>query len=272
MPMSVKSCEQFEARLNALLDERRFPEQDAALQAHAAVCAECRASLAVQGRLWASLSASQLSRPAPRQDVRPLSPPPGASLRSTSVRARQGAADFRRASPVRTWLVGGAVAALVLAAVVGGNRIGRWSGLRAPASRSLAYDGSMMLRRSGTPRRSGTQPHQWALGQPDIGRSRTGPLAGQPGVEPSQLPPEARAAVSVFPSLPIRWPDLDAAKIAEAGPLKGVQELSAGIRPLADSMGTVMSIFWPNSTGGTEASGDSRSPDTSAVSPMSWVS
>lgn len=45
-------CREFEARLQAVLDARRKPEQDRLLVEHAHCCAACRQTLAAQRRVW----------------------------------------------------------------------------------------------------------------------------------------------------------------------------------------------------------------------------
>lgn len=60
-------CEQFEERLDQLLDERRSPCVDPSLAAHAAGCAGCRELLAGCGLLLGALPG--LPRPAPSADL-----------------------------------------------------------------------------------------------------------------------------------------------------------------------------------------------------------
>jgi hypothetical protein len=59
------SCEKFEIRLQALLDERLRPEDDAPLRSHADGCPSCGARLAAQAALWDGLA----SRPEPQPSV-----------------------------------------------------------------------------------------------------------------------------------------------------------------------------------------------------------
>lgn len=53
-------CEQFDHRLNRLLDLRRLPESDAQLRAHAETCEDCRQLLATQEALFDGLEHSSL--------------------------------------------------------------------------------------------------------------------------------------------------------------------------------------------------------------------
>ncbi len=60
-------CETFEQRMHALLDNRRRPEVDAQLRAHAAGCRPCKEQLNSQENLFAGLELLEL--PEPREDL-----------------------------------------------------------------------------------------------------------------------------------------------------------------------------------------------------------
>lgn len=53
-------CEQFEDRLQLLLDQRRVPERDTQLVAHAQVCPPCRELLSVQAQLFDALELAEV--------------------------------------------------------------------------------------------------------------------------------------------------------------------------------------------------------------------
>lgn len=57
------SCEKFEIRLQALLDERLRPEDDAPLRRHADACPACRDRLAAQSALWDGLASRSARLP-----------------------------------------------------------------------------------------------------------------------------------------------------------------------------------------------------------------
>jgi hypothetical protein len=52
-------CDKFEARMQKMLDERRAPRTDADLEAHAAICDDCRELLALQECLQVGIEQSQ---------------------------------------------------------------------------------------------------------------------------------------------------------------------------------------------------------------------
>jgi hypothetical protein len=71
-------CEQFEDRLQLLLDQRRVPERDTQLVAHAQVCPPCREFLSIQTHLFDALDLAdvpQLPESFARDVVAQVRPP-----------------------------------------------------------------------------------------------------------------------------------------------------------------------------------------------------
>lgn len=107
-------CHEFEERMHALLDERRLPQSDARLLAHAEQCPDCRLNL----RAWEMLS----------QNLGQASShlPPGGFAQRIVSQVEVRPAAYRSTTRYRIWLLAGAAATAaavaLLALTIGQNR------------------------------------------------------------------------------------------------------------------------------------------------------
>jgi hypothetical protein len=99
-------CHEFEERMQALLDERRLPQSDARLLAHARSCAECSQWLLAQELLFRSLG-------------RALSPAPSGDFAERVLCQVEAQPDWRRrGTPGRVWLAAGVAATIAAVALL----------------------------------------------------------------------------------------------------------------------------------------------------------
>ncbi|MEX2027703.1 MAG: hypothetical protein WEH44_10380, partial [Pirellulaceae bacterium] len=107
-------CHEFEERMHTLLDERRLPQSDAHVLAHAQQCRDCRLNL----RTWQLLSQNL------GPDSLPL--PPGGFAQRVVSQWEVRPPAYRSAGRYRPWLLAGAVATAaavgLLALTTGQNR------------------------------------------------------------------------------------------------------------------------------------------------------
>ena len=231
------SCEWFEERLQDILDQRQDPAADPRLRKHVRSCLGCRSLLAAQRRLFfvfprgARREEEDLELTASADDGR-LAELPG-----------KGGATWRKWTAVTS--SGAVVAALVVILAVG-PMANRRNELK-PTSDAMSLAEFAILAADGP---SGVR-------EPE--RLATIELAAdepQPMGEPPLVLLVARLSESIA-TLP-------------ASRLDGVHELAEGIRPLADSVGSMVEALrqrWQ----GSRVERIPTAPDTSWVVGWDWV-
>ncbi|HUE72262.1 MAG TPA: hypothetical protein VMP01_15365 [Pirellulaceae bacterium] len=107
-------CHEFEERMHTLLDERRLPQSDARLLAHAEQCPDCRLNL----RAWEVLSQNL--------DQASSHLPPGGFAQRVVSQLEVRPAEYGAPTRYRSWLLAGAAATAaaigLLAVTIGQNR------------------------------------------------------------------------------------------------------------------------------------------------------
>jgi hypothetical protein len=214
-------CREFENRLNAVLDERRWPATDPLLAAHAMHCDECRQLLSLQAALIDGLS---------RRNLPPL--PRDFAGRVVAAAGRDDAPVLvARQRTSRAWLAIGAMlasAAMMLLAV-SLVRIAR------RGDRMAVEHGN---RESALVGKGPRQPSRLAAVQPGVGR-RMGALE-QPGaisgadwlIEAPRLPNRLREYRGAIDELVVSLPEA-------ASRLHEVEQVAPGIRPLRATFSTI---------------------------------
>jgi hypothetical protein len=222
-------CIDFEDRLNEVLDLRLSPADDAVLQAHADVCADCRELLSAQANLFVGLAQLRRANRAPDfsrrviADLRPEVVNVDLSVISDTSHSRRGWFTLLTSA-----------AAIVLAVSVGVWVAGRNSGSRETVTR--------------TPSR------------PKAGTGLAVAKPGTPLVKPAEVPqvsPPPAPLIVVVPALPPRSPALPGmdqamASLASHWPQAGqwppvetlnveqVEHYAPGIRPIRESFGVAL--------------------------------
>lgn len=198
-------CQEFENRLNAVLDERTNPESDSRLTAHARDCEECRSLLTGQRSLFAGLRQSSVPR---------LSP---AFSRRAVEQAAVVSAPCAAPAPQRVWLAVGALLASAAAALLTVSLV--WYARRGPSVTNEGGSATAAIMENGKP----TGPAS------NRSRSRHGTYGGgfalaQPGwlVEAPRLPDHVQTSID---SLPQALP-------ATIERINEVERLAPGMRPI----------------------------------------
>ena len=178
-------CQEFESRLNDLLDQRLSPEADPPLTSHAQQCGACREVLTLQGLLWRGLKANRPAPPAHDFSARVVA----------NVQPADAPSPVSRPARGRHWLITRGLALTAGAAVMLlGARLIFFRGENQPANLASpsprpnvvepnpAPPTTLAIRSPGAPPRNGPAP--------------TSPV-NDPSAAPPSLPPGAIA--SAFP-------------------------------------------------------------------------
>ena len=200
-------CPEFEQRLNAVLDDRRSPNADPRLAAHAAECPQCRQILDEHDALLSGIS--HLAAPTLRRDfarrtlaaARPLSPHVVSNPRSEKL--------WSAAAP----LLAAAAAMLITVSVVWYARLSGWNRF------DRTEDAARLI-----------------IESPGLAMANRGPSSNATGgdwlIEMPRLPSRLRAYRSAFGELAMAFPDA-------ALRLEEVEHLAAGMRPLRASFAVI---------------------------------
>ena len=208
-------CEDFESRLNELLDERRHPRFDALVSRHARLCPECRDLLTVYGIVleqWQSLALA-----APSEDI--------------SARVLAGVQNPLVASRHRhlTWLAWSVAASVALVMVLSRNApqhavhptpIARAT----PATKVAPAIDHSTINSPGVGDLALDATTRYA----DLARDTSSALAHVRFLLPAAAEPlfaESLTANSILPSQ----------AVARLQPANSLAEVAAGFKPLADS-------------------------------------
>lgn len=230
-------CTDFEDRLNELLDDRRAPQDDAALQAHAEICSECREMLLAQESLFRGVALLQRRTPAPELGKR--------VLRELNAPGTPGNAPPPTLAPLpspprRSWLPLLAAAAAVMLAVGFSvwlvNRGNQVRNIAQPRDRGVHPKGLAI----GTPGKrvnpkqneSLVPPPQVAVKQPIVVSPET--LSPQTRIltpEEHEQYREAMASLATQLSTSAQWPQIDNIDMEHYAP---------GIRPIRESFGVAL--------------------------------
>jgi hypothetical protein len=240
-------CTDFEDRLNELLDDRRAPQDDAALQAHAETCSECREMLLAQESLFRGVALLQRRTPAPELGKRVLrelnAPAPALAPLPSPSR--------------RSWLPMLAAAAAVLLAVGFSiwlvNRGNQTPNIAQPRDRGAHPEGLAI----GTPgKRVNPKQNESLVPPPQVTVKQ--PLVVSPQTLPPQtkiLTPEeheqyrqAMASLATQLSTSAQWPQIENIDMEHYAP---------GIRPIRESFGVALEALLR-----TIPSGKKDSPQT----------
>lgn len=240
-------CTDFEDRLNELLDDRRVPQDDAALQAHAESCSECREMLLAQESLFRGVALLQRRTPAPelgKRVLRELNTPVATLAPLLSP-------------PRRSWMPLLATAAAVLLAV----GLSVWLVNRGNQDPNIAQ-----------PRDRGAHPEGLAIGTPGkrVNPKQNESLTPAPQVaikpptvlSPQNLSPQTRAltpeeneqyrqamaSLATQLSTSAQWPQIENIDMEQYAP---------GIRPIRESFGVALEALLK-----TIPSGKKDSPQT----------
>ena len=210
-------CREFERRLNAALDERKRPEADTSLTAHAAECEDCRQFLEGQELLFVGLS--RIAAPSLGCDFAPQVVAKAEMKRSPMV-------PFRARLLVATCL-GSAAAMLVALSTV-------WYARRSDAvavQKSAAAASPIVASRQGNPSLAMIQP-----GGPrrSVAPGGLTPVTGADWlIEAPRLPGHLRNCRGAIDELAIVLPEA-------ALRLDEMEQMAPGIRPLR----AALSIVW----------------------------
>jgi hypothetical protein len=229
-------CENFESRLNQILDRRARPETDEMLLAHAATCEPCRELLAVGELLFDGvdlLETPEISPGFARRVVDKLAP-------------RHRTSSF---APGRWLGPAAAVAALLVVAVISGRHL--WW----PSGRMVASPGS------GQPTKSiSTAPGTLAVTSPPT--KRVAPSASQ---RPSVTRPAAVIAEptnddyrELLETLAHRLPDVP------RDSLESVEQIPDGLRPIATSFNVAIGLLRRTLPGGKDEPAAPPKPQASS--------
>lgn len=231
-------CTDFEDRLNELLDDRRAPQDDPALQAHAESCGDCREVLAAQESLFRGMAALQRRVPAPELGKRVLR-----ELNTPAPVLAPLPSPPRR----RNWLTLLATAAAVLLAV--GFSI--WLATRGNEGRAVVQpregasrpEGLAIVHHNSDPTVKPTRPNGPLTPAPKIPAP---PITVEPQsiVEQRSLSPQkpftpeeneayrqAMASLASHWSTGTQWPQIESIDMEQYAP---------GIRPIRESFGVAL--------------------------------
>lgn len=225
-------CQEFEDRMNLLLDERKSPEGDGALSAHAAGCEPCGRLLAGQRVLLAGLKRGKL-------------PSASANFAQQVVsKSRQEAAlavvlDGPKSSRRAAWFVSAALLAAAAAALVAVS-VAAWN------SRGGNGNGSPNVVKNSveTPDKAETPEKNVVKPQPLVAKAapseRRGPRAtgrqSQPGSIVSLITPQGGYGVAIAEA---------ASTLPEAVErIEEVERYAPGIRPIRVSFTMLLQAFW----------------------------
>jgi hypothetical protein len=223
-------CTEFEDRLNQLLDDRRAPQDDPALQAHAATCSDCQEMLAVQESLFRGMALLHGRTAAPELGKRVL----------RELNAPAPTLAPLPSPPRRSWWTILASAAAVLLAV--GFSV--WLVTRTNQGPAVVQ-----------PRQPRSQPEGLAIGNrgvatPKVNQVQPAPPAPplvvkQESLSPPQrvLTPEEReayrqtmASLASQWSTGAQWPQLETIDIETIN----MEQYAPGIRPIRESFGVAL--------------------------------
>lgn len=241
-------CTDFEDRLNELLDDRRPPQDDPALQSHAESCSECREILLAQESLFRGVALLQRRSPAPELGKRVL----------LELNAPAATLAPLPSPPPRSWLSIMAAAAAVLLAIGFSvwlvNRGNRGGNIAQPRDRDARPDGLAI----GTPGKRPVKPNQKELLSPAPQVAVKPPTFVSPQFVPSQtrVPTheeseayrQAMASLASQWSTSAQWPQIETIDMEHYAP---------GIRPIRESFGVALDALLK-----TIPSGKKESPQT----------
>ena len=207
-------CTDFENRLNDLLDERRSPQDDAALTTHAATCGDCRELLAGHESLFAGLAVLNRRIVSPELGNRVLSEFNAPALVPPLPPA-----------PRRSWSSLIATAAAVLLVFGLGILIANRGGNRPVANNPGPRNNGNGLA-IGNPNRALPAPKNEL-------KSPREAIVVKPQQVPSHTPEEAEAlrqmaSIATW-SNTAQWPQVDSLNVGQ------VEQYAPGIRPIRES-------------------------------------
>lgn len=248
---SHSDCDRFKARLQEVLDDRRDPSGDSELRGHAAACGPCARLLGLQDRLWncvhrwALLSADAGERETDsgrdsRVDL--FAPAPARSLAG------------RRAAG---WSSGLVAIALALVAFIGLGvmRSSDESGWRRSSTAGSSGAQGLM-------RRTGRSTGLFAAGFTPKSRAKTAASGNRVPVGNVRIGPVGvESWVAQIGILNEAVADFPVSRISEVQEMRGVQELTDGMRPVAHSVGSVIQVLWRNLPATRGDSRENPTPD-----------
>ena len=226
-------CEQFEDRLNELMDQRANPLHDQRLAHHAERCPDCRSLLETQRLVLSILQRRRLDRQAG---------PRGMTTPSAGHRQRHWAGQQR---PQQTaWLP------LLTAACLATVLLSSW--VSGPASRP-EQEAHRRVASGPPPQNSGSSPTTVAASRP---------LAQRPALqEPASTPNEMSPPWAEWRELDLAWllPEAEVPRLSRAQLLDRFRQLVGTIRTLTSSVGSTLNIIkrsWPGAQTQAKISAD----------------
>lgn len=212
-------CDQFDQRLQNLLDRRSRPEWDASLRAHAVKCDDCASKLDLQRRLFATLR-SDTQRFARRSVPFPPSHAHSASLCTSALSEHQNSRPTQVAHPYLRWSVAAACLLLISLSALA---------LRSPLPRAAREFAN-------------AEPPAQELVSP-----QGNVVANRLALAPAVLDPTTLRPVAGEPPLVVLgpiWTSVEYHFVATVDERRtSLESIAGGLRPVTDSLTTAMEVL-----------------------------
>lgn len=253
-------CEQFQDRLQDVLDERRDPTADSELNSHASQCGRCARLLSLQTSLWNCVHAWA----AQSSD--------GDQTEATAGGKYETCSEVTPARTDREWQVSGWTGALALASMLLVSGTMLWFGSdgsrqNGGSARSAAGYSTARMAEQFPQRGAAARPHGvLAAGMVDKSRGRAGNAEHGPssGRLPHMGPVGIESWLAQFSLLNETAAALPLERISEVPEMAGVQDLTDGMRPAAQSVESVIQVLWGSVPSPKPDHREFRMPDTSS--------